>query len=168
MKKKSLFILAGLIFILIFNLSGKETPQNWKAKTLWESKEKIQRVIVEDINPKHKGDEIISVAANGEVVFTYKSSGKWVNEILWDDAESLTGAAAGELDAAHPGKEIIVGGNTSQYLTKGVRFMACLSENSMQPIPLRKWWLWMRMASSLFFLKMVIGNTLFFSKTRAA
>jgi len=110
MKNKSLFILTGLIFILIFSLSGQEAPQNWKAKTLWESKEKIQRVIVEDINPKHKGDEIISVAANGEVVFTYESSSKWVNDIIWVDAESLTGAAAGELDAAHPGKEIIVGG----------------------------------------------------------
>ena len=110
MKNKSMFVLTGLIFILILSLTGQEEPQNWKAKTLWESKEKIQRVIVADIDPKHEGDEIISVAANGEVVFTYESSGKWINDILWVDAESLTGAAAGELDADHPGREIIVGG----------------------------------------------------------
>ncbi|MCK4647150.1 MAG: hypothetical protein KAU46_12930, partial [Candidatus Aminicenantes bacterium] len=92
MKNKSMFILAGLIFILIFSLRGQKAPQSWQAKTLWESKEKIQRVIVADIDPKHKGDEIISVAANGEVVYTYESSGKWVNDILWVDTESLTGA----------------------------------------------------------------------------
>ena len=110
MKNKNIFVLIGLIFILIFCLSGQEAPQNWNAKTLWESKEKIQRVIVADIDPKHEGDEIISVAANGEVVYSYLSSDKWANEILWIDAESLTGAAAGELDATHPGNEIIVGG----------------------------------------------------------
>ena len=110
MKNKSMFVLTVLIFILIFSLRGQEEPQNWKAKTLWESKEKIQRVIVADIDPEHEGDEIISVAANGEVVYSYLSSGKWANDTLWNDSESLTGAAAGELDAAHPGKEIIVGG----------------------------------------------------------
>ena len=65
-KKQTMFVLTGLIFILIFSLSGQGEPQNWKAQTLWESEEKIQRVIVADIDPKHAGDEIISVAANGE------------------------------------------------------------------------------------------------------
>lgn len=76
MKNKSIFILTGLVFILIFSLNGQGAPQNWKAKALWESKEKIQRVIVADIDPKHKGDEIISLASNGEVVYTYESSGR--------------------------------------------------------------------------------------------
>ncbi|NOR14771.1 MAG: hypothetical protein GQ544_03605, partial [Candidatus Aminicenantes bacterium] len=110
MKNKNMFVLTGLILILIFSLSGQKTEQNWQAKTLWESKEKIQRVIVADIDPKQKGDEIVSVAANGEVVYSYLSSGKWENDLLWTDTESLTGAAVGELDAAHPGSEIIVGG----------------------------------------------------------
>ncbi len=92
----------------------QEAPQNWKAKTLWESEEKIQRVIVADIDPEHSGDEIISVASNGEVVYIYESADQWANDILWVDTESLTGAAVGELDAAHPGREIIVGGEKGQ------------------------------------------------------
>ncbi len=62
------------------------------------------------------------------MVFTYESSGKWVNDILWVDAESLTGAAAGELDAAHPGKEIIVGG------TRGVVELIQFDTKKHQPI----------------------------------
>ena len=98
MKNKTLFVLTGLIIILIISISGMDTSQDWHAKTLWESKEKIQRVIVADIDPKHKGDEIVSVAANGEVVYSYLSSGKWENDLLWTNPKSLTGAAAGELD----------------------------------------------------------------------
>ena len=54
MKNKNIIILSVLSMALVFSSSGQEKEQNWSAKTLWESKTKIQRVIVSDIDPEHE------------------------------------------------------------------------------------------------------------------
>ena len=88
-------------------------PASWGATIAYEAGQKLGGCAVGDIDPSHPGNEILAVAASGDVFVVRHDAQGWHGEVVAKASGEMIGCAIGDADPARPGLEAVVGGMQS-------------------------------------------------------
>jgi hypothetical protein len=90
-------------------------PTDWTVTHMWKGEGKVRKGIIDDVDPNHKGNELVVVDKSGNCTMLYGSGTDWTAQTLWTDpgVPGLARVAVGEVDPTIPGKEVIVGGDSN-------------------------------------------------------
>ena len=85
-------------------------PVSWGATIAFEAGQKLGGCAVGDVDPTHPGNEILAVAASGDVYVVRHDAQGWHGEVVATAGGEMIGCAIGDADPARPGLEAVVGG----------------------------------------------------------
>lgn len=105
------FVVASLV--TPFAWSQEAVAKGWVAEVAFTAPAKLGGCVVADVDPRHKGSEIVAVSTAGEVFAVRRAGGKWESEAMARASGEMIRCAAGELDAAAPGEEVVAVGMAS-------------------------------------------------------
>ena len=89
---------------------GAARPVSWGATIAYEAGQKLGGCAVGDLDPRHPGDEILAVAASGDLLVVRHDPEGWHGEVVARAGGEMIGCAIGDADPARPGLEAVVGG----------------------------------------------------------
>jgi len=90
---------------------GDETAApSWGATIVFEAGQKLGGCAVGDVDPTHPGNEILAVAASGDIYVVRHDDQGWHGEVVATAGGEMIGCAIGDADPARPGLEAVVGG----------------------------------------------------------
>ena len=89
---------------------GGDAPVSWGATIAFEAGQKLGGCAVGDVDPAHPGNEILAVAASGDVYVVRHDAEGWHGEVVATAGGEMIGCAIGDADPARPGLEAVVGG----------------------------------------------------------
>jgi hypothetical protein len=72
--------------------------------------DKIRGVGVADVDPTHRGNEVLVFGYSNNVTMLTESSGTWKSRVIFTDAGRSHDLAVGEADPDHDGPEIVIVG----------------------------------------------------------
>ncbi len=96
-------------------LTWNETvPTDWITTHMWHAEGKVRKGVIDDLDPKHPGNELVVVDKSGNCTMLSVSGTTWNVTTLWTDpgTPGLARITVGDIDANYPGKEIVVGGDS--------------------------------------------------------
>jgi len=96
---------SGLVVVLLL-----ASPAGWKAEEALAAPAKLNGCAVGDLDPARKGNEIVTVAATGEIFLVYRDGESWKHERIAKAPGEPIQCAIGDVDPAHPGNELVVVG----------------------------------------------------------
>ena len=88
---------------------------DWSSTLIWHGEGKVRKGVIDDVDPNHKGNELVVVDKSGNLTMLRGSGTTWEAKTLWTDpgTPGLARVAVGDADTTYPGKEIVVGGDSN-------------------------------------------------------
>lgn len=88
---------------------------DWTSTLMWQAEGKVRKGIIDNIDPTHKGNELVVVDKSGNCTMIYGSGTTWNTTTLWTDPGNpgLARVAVGDADPTYSGKELVVGGDSN-------------------------------------------------------
>lgn len=115
------------------------TEASWGATIAFEAGQPLNGCAVGDVDPTTPGNEILAVAASGEIFVVHHGADGWHGEVVAQAGGEMIGCAIGDADPARPGLEAVVGGmltGAEDSGGKGAAHLLYLGDTGWQLEPL--------------------------------
>jgi hypothetical protein len=83
---------------------------SWQSVTVLTAKGKLGGCVVADVDPRHKGNEIVAVSGVGEVYVARKSGAGWAHDLVAELPGEMIQVAVGDVRPERTGLEIVAVG----------------------------------------------------------
>lgn len=100
-----------MIAPLLLSLVPSPAPEGaWVTEIAFQAPDKLGACTVGDVDPRHPGNEIVTVCRDGAAYVLHRSAGGWVAEEIARTPGEMIQVAVGDLLPERPGLEIVLAG----------------------------------------------------------